>query len=93
MRVKLIIHQSLRIQGHDHVDEGDFEKSSVLEAIESLLRHSPELTETCLKSGDRRPGLLYLSGKTELASLGLLNTNVDEWNHLEIRIIPILHGG
>jgi hypothetical protein len=47
--------------------------------------------ELCLKNNKPKPGILYIAEGTELSSLGLLDNKLDE--EIEIRIVPILHGG
>lgn len=92
--LKIKIHLSLRVPGEKFEYSGNFTNITIIEAIRELLKESTQISDICLKDGKRRPGLLYLSGKTELSSLGLLESSVDEINNeMIVRIIPILHGG
>ncbi|MHA2249852.1 MAG: hypothetical protein ACXAD7_05795 [Candidatus Kariarchaeaceae archaeon] len=91
--IKVKIHQSLRAEDQNHEFEGTFTGIRIIDAIGSLLENTPGMRDNCLKDGNKRPGILYLVDKTELASLGLLESSVDDWNDIQIRIIPILHGG
>ena len=89
--LKIKLHQSLRIQGQPFEFFNSFESGSILDNIRNLLNSNPEILGLCLSEEGKKPGILYLSNKTELASLGLLENQLDE--DLEIRIVPILHGG
>ena len=91
--IKVKIHQSLRVKDHSYEFEGAFTGIRIIDAISSMLENTPGLIINCLKDGNKRPGILYLVDKTELASLGLLESSVDDWEDIEIRIIPVLHGG
>ena len=90
-RLKLKLHQSLRVKEEPYEFEGEFESGSVISNIRQLLENNPNILDLCLSEKGRKPGILYLSGKTELSSLGLLDEQLDE--DLELRIVPILHGG
>ena len=89
LRIK--VHPSINVEGTPSVIEGEFEEISILEAMTSLLDSYPDLSDLCLKGKKVKPGILYIADGTELASLGLLNSKLDE--EIEIRIVPILHGG
>ena len=90
-RLKLKLHQSLRVENEPHEFEGEFESGSIINNIRELLMKNPKILELCLSEKGRKPGILYLSGKTELSSLGLLDEQLDE--DIELRIVPVLHGG
>lgn len=85
------IHQSLWIEGEKNSFSGDFNGKTILEAMNALLEEAPKIKELCLKDNKRRPGILYIYDKTELASLGLFDELFTE--DLLVRIVPILHGG
>lgn len=89
LRIK--VHPSIHIQGTPSLIEGEFKDITIIEAMNSLLDSYPELSDVCLKEKKAKPGILYISEGTELSSLGLLDNNLDE--EIEIRIVPILHGG
>ena len=89
--LNLKLHQSLWQNDEPHEFTGSFENLTIIEAIRQLLKEYPKILELCLSNGKKRPGILYIAEKVELASLGLLENQLDE--DLEIRIVPVLHGG
>ncbi len=89
LRIK--VHPSIHVEGTPSVIDGEFKEITILEAMNSLLDSYPDLMNLCLKDKKARPGILYIAEGAELASLGLLDNKLDE--ELEIRIVPILHGG
>ena len=89
LRIK--VHPSIHVKGTPSLIEGDFADTTILGAMNSLLNSYPELSDLCLKDKKAKPGILYIAEGAELASLGLLNNKLDE--EIEIRIVPILHGG
>lgn len=91
VKLKLKLHQSLRIEEESYKFEGDFDSGTVIENMRKLLKTNLAILDLCLTEKGRKPGILYLSGKTELSSLGLLDELMDE--DIELRIVPILHGG
>lgn len=91
VKIRIQLHKSMRIPNQPYSFEGDFENITLIEAINKLLKDNIEIYKLCLKDGYKKPGLLYFSNDVELSSLGLLETNIDE--DIEIRIVPILHGG
>jgi hypothetical protein len=90
-KLKIKLHQSLRLADLPFEFENDFDSGSIFECMKDLLITYPLIFDLCLSEKGRKPGILYISGKTELASLGLLDHELDE--DLVIRIVPILHGG
>ena len=90
-QLTLKFHQSLRLKGIEHEFIESFDDVTILEAIRRILEPYPQMKPLCLQEGKKKPGILYLSGKTELASLGLLEHQLKE--DLIIRIVPVLHGG
>ncbi|MHA2029925.1 MAG: hypothetical protein ACW99Q_11075, partial [Candidatus Kariarchaeaceae archaeon] len=90
-KLKIKLHQSLRLVEFPFEFESEFNSGSIIDCMRDLLSGYPVIIDMCLTDKGRKPGLLYISGNTELASLGLLEHNLDE--DLEIRIVPILHGG
>ena len=91
VNLRLKLHQSLRVEKEPFEFEGEFESGTLIENIRDLLKNSPTISDLCLSDRGRKPGILYLSGRTELSSLGLLEELMDE--DIELRIVPILHGG
>ena len=89
--LKIKLHQSLRVHGEPFEFFDSFRSGSILDNIRNLLHHNPQILDLCLSDKGKKPGILYLADKTELASLGLLECELEE--DLEIRIVPILHGG
>lgn len=89
--LKIKIHQSLRVEGQPYEFEGSFDSGTILENMKNLLSTHKLIFDLCLTAKGKKPGLLYLADKTELASLDLLDQNMDD--DMDIRIVPILHGG
>jgi hypothetical protein len=81
----------MRIEGEPSEFSGDFEGTTIIDAIVALVTPYPKIAELCIENNGKKPGLLYISDKVELASLGLLNESFDE--ELLVRLVPILHGG
>lgn len=89
--LKIKLHQSLRLQNEPYEFSDLFNSGTILDNMKKLLSTHPPILDLCLSEQGRKAGILYLSQKTELASLGLLDHIHEE--DLEIRIVPILHGG
>ena len=64
---------------------------TLLDGLISLLSKYKQISDLILDKSDVRPGYLLLSDKVELKSTGKLNFPV--LSDMEIRIIPISHGG
>ena len=90
-RLKLKLHQSLRVKDEPYEFEGEFESGTLISNMRKLLKNNPNILDLCLSEKGRKPGILYISGQTELSSLGLLDEQLDE--DIDLRIVPILHGG
>ena len=89
--LKIKLHQSLRIQDEPYEFSDLFNSGTIVDNMRKLLHNQPEILDLCLSNKGKKPGILYLLDKTELGSLGLLENELEE--DLEIRIVPILHGG
>lgn len=89
--LKIKLHQSLRIKGEPHEFSTSVNSGTIVDNMRKILSNQPEILDLCLANNGKKPGILYLSENTELASLGLLESELEE--DLEIRIVPILHGG
>ncbi|MHA2504604.1 MAG: hypothetical protein ACXAE3_17250 [Candidatus Kariarchaeaceae archaeon] len=86
----LQVHPSIRPKSIPGELQGQFGNVSILQAIRMLIENT-ELESLLLIKGGLKPGLLAFAGKTELVSLGLLTSTIDQDIH--VRIVPILHGG
>lgn len=91
--VSVSIHPSIRIKDLPGKFEGEYSKVTLMHAMSDLLGKYPELFELCMKQEGRKPGILYISEGAELGSLGMLDNIIGEEDKIEVRIVPILHGG
>ena len=87
----LQIHPSIREPDVPSKIKVDVEQMTILTAIDVALQKYPKLSTLILDNGKMRAGLLVFADKTELTSMGLLDSEINE--SLNIRIVPILHGG
>ncbi len=90
--LKVNLHQSMPVK--NKMIDRTFNISdnlSLKNAIIQLLEQYPEVYSYLVKDGDIRPGFLLISGKIELRTTGKLENKLTE--NMEIRIIPISHGG
>ncbi len=91
LRIKL--HPSIKIKDKPTEFEGEFSGIKLIEAMNKLLSKYPQIHQLCLKDNHKKPGILYISDGAELASLGMLDTVIGDDEYIEVRIVPILHGG
>jgi len=63
----------------------------LIDAIKEMISPYQEIYSQLFNSNKIRPGILYISNQLELSSLGLLEEEIDE--DMEIKIVPVLHGG
>ena len=92
-RVILRIHPSIKLPDVPLQFEGEFENVPLIQAISTLLQPYPAMAEQCLNKNKKKPGILYISEGSELGSLGLLDAVIGEEEEIEVRVVPILHGG
>ena len=72
--------------------QGEFEEGTkLLEGVISMLSKVQKVSKILLHNGDIRPGFLLISNKIELRTTGKIYEFITE--NMEIRIIPISHGG
>ena len=72
--------------------QGDFEGgTNLLEGIVSILSKDQKISEVLLNNGEIKPGFLLISNKIELRTTGKIMKPISE--NMDIRIIPISHGG
>ena len=72
--------------------QGEFEEETkLLEGIVSILSKDQNLSKIILNNGEIRHGFLLISNKIELRTTGKMDESITE--NMEIRIIPISHGG
>lgn len=96
MKLTIEIHRSLRSSTapkHYSKHFSTTENYMLQQAIELTLQSVPEISGQIFNNHRVKPGLLFFSGKTELNSLGLLDTPLDSSNDITITIVPIMHGG
>lgn len=89
---KIIMHIHPSIPSDSDFLQGEFEEGTkLLEGIVSILSKDQKISKIILSNCNIRPGFLFISDKTELRTTGKLDEIINE--DLEIRIIPISHGG
>ncbi|MHA1222198.1 MAG: hypothetical protein ACTSSG_03880 [Candidatus Heimdallarchaeaceae archaeon] len=89
-KIVLQLHPSIPLSTRSlyaEVDKGEILKNVVI----SLLSKQEDVRNLLLKKGEISPGYLLISEKIELRT----TKKIDEYIHkdMEIRIIPISHGG
>ena len=88
----LIINLHPSIQSDIRVIEGEIDsEATLLEGLISLLSEHEKIAKALIHESDIRPGYLLLAEKIELKTTGKLYSPVT--SNMEIRIIPISHGG
>ena len=90
VKLTLKIHRSLREINEPEKINADVE-GILIDAIKEMISPYQEIYNQLFDSNKRRPGILYISNQLELSSLGLLEEEIDE--DMEIKIVPVLHGG
>ena len=73
------------LQGN--IEEG----TNLLEGIVSILSKDQEISKIILNDCEIKPGFLLISNKIELRTTGRIIRPINE--NMDIRIIPISHGG
>ena len=88
--MKVFLHPSIPLE--TKVLSGEVnEKTLVLEGLFSVLSTNKEAEKLLILNDDFRPGYLILHDKTELRTTKQLYSIIS--SDMEIRIIPISHGG
>ena len=88
----IVIHIHPSIPSNSSILQGNFvEGTNLLEGVVSILSKDQRISEILLKNGEIRHGFLFISNKIELRTTGKLTEQIKE--NMEIRIIPISHGG
>ncbi|MCG3220365.1 MAG: MoaD/ThiS family protein [Candidatus Heimdallarchaeota archaeon] len=89
-KITILLHPSISSRIHTLVGEVD-EETTILKGLLSILSKEEDIFKT-LTSGDQiRYGYLILSDKVELRTTRKINTKIS--TDMQIRIIPISHGG
>jgi len=85
-----VLHPS--IPSDQRLIEGKIDaETNLLDGLIFLLSKHERVVNILISDSDIRPGYLLLSNKIELKSTGKLYSPVE--SDMEIRIIPISHGG
>ena len=88
--LKLHLHPSIPTECR--VLEGEVSSDfSLLEGILSLLKSNSDISQILVSEDDIRPGYLLISDKIELRTTKKLYNKIA--SNIEIRVIPISHGG
>lgn len=96
MEFSIEIHRSLRSPEDEMIFQTsltDNESRTYMEVINELLESVKHIQDEVILNGDAKPGILFISDRTELNSLGILTEQVDTSEDVHIKIVPILHGG
>jgi hypothetical protein len=88
--MKVYLHPSIPLETKFISGEVN-EKALVLEGLLSVLSSNKEANTLLILDDDFRPGYLILHDKTELRTTKQLYSKIS--SDMEIRIIPISHGG
>ncbi len=89
---KIVIQIHPSIPSDSDILQGEFEEgTNLLDGIISILSKDQKISKIILSNGEIRPGFLLISNKIELRTTGKTRDPITE--NLEIRIIPISHGG
>jgi len=88
--ITILLHPS--IPSNQRLIEGKIDaETNLLDGLIFLLSKHERVVNILISDSDIRPGYLLLSNKVELKSTGKLYSPVE--SDMEIRIIPISHGG
>ncbi len=95
MKFVVEIHRSLRKENDPKEFEIEVENSNrtIGELIALALKDRDDIKALCLEGTQAKPGILYISGKHELRSLGLIDEPFIPDTDTKIKIVPVLHGG
>ena len=86
----IVLHPS--IQSEERILTKQVNDKAILrESILTILSSNRSVFDLLVIDNNIKPGFLLLSNKVELKSTGLLDTKIE--SDLEIKIIPISHGG
>ena len=93
--VTIEIHRSLRKpeDPREYVVEVNDNDRTLGQIIADALSSHPEIKNEVLDGTRSKPGILYIANKTELRSLGLIDTPFNPDEDLKLKIVPVLHGG
>ncbi len=93
--VTIEIHRSLRKaeDPKEYVVEVNESDRTLGEIIAEALSTHPEIKDEVLDGTKSKPGILYIANKTELRSLGIVDTPFNPDEDLKLKIVPVLHGG
>ncbi len=86
----IILHPSIPSSNRILTGKIDGE-TRILDGLISILTTDKEAANLLIIENDIRPGYLLLSNKIELKTTGFFNEKIK--TDLEVRIIPISHGG
>ncbi|MHA1953300.1 MAG: hypothetical protein ACW96U_05090 [Candidatus Heimdallarchaeaceae archaeon] len=89
-KITILLHPSISSRIHTLAGEVD-EETTILKGILSILSKEEDISKTLISGDNIRYGYLILSDKVELRTTKKINTKI--CNDMQIRIIPISHGG
>ena len=89
-KITIHLHPSISSKIQTLVGEVD-EETSILQGLLSILSKEEDISKILISKNNIKYGYLILSEKIELRSTRKIDSNVK--NNMEIRIIPISHGG
>jgi len=89
-KITIILHPSISSRIHTLVGEVD-EETTILKGLLSILSEEEDIFRILISGDNIRYGYLILSDKVELRTTKKINTKMS--TDMQIRIIPISHGG
>ncbi len=89
---KLTIHLHPSIKTNNQILTGKVQaEMQILDGIISVLKLDENIGHLLVANDDIKPGYLIVSNKRELKTTGIINESIK--SDLDVRIIPISHGG
>ena len=89
---KLTIHLHPSIETNNQILTGKVQdEMRILDGIISVLKSDENISHLLVVNDDIKPGYLIISNKRELKTTGIINESIK--SDLDVRIIPISHGG
>ncbi len=89
-QLTVLLHPS--IESKNHILKGKIDSETrILDGIISVLRIDESVVHLLVIDNEIKPGYLLISDKRELKTTGIINEIIT--SDMDVRIIPISHGG
>ena len=89
-KLTILLHPSIEAKKQSLTDTIDGE-TKILDGIISVLKMDDAVSHLLVVNDEIKPGYLIISDKRELKTTGIINEKIS--SDMNIRIIPISHGG